>query len=383
MRHKVFAVLLTLFMLSFFFIAEQHQRNWLLYLTALSAHAFMLDVSAWRRAFAHGSGLAVLVLIGIPLLSLAWSHGVEPRGVRALLVAGYCIFAVYFGVVQLVAARPGDIERLRNALLGAAVVGGAIAVVLGLQSAPSWFGRLHGALGLTNPVHASILLLAVTLPAIRRMTLDRAGLRWLAACLVPWLFAGLAGARSAMGAYLIVGALLLTARNATRTNLVIGMCGLVVVAIAVALIGVDPFRQLWLERGISHRDVIFTEVWAQFRNCSPLIGCGIGTPLDFEFAGHQSSRPHSIFLGVLYYQGVLGLLAFLGSLGYLLFGARSRSTANHIDLRDWMIMLGFALLANLTSGDHILVRATLFWSYFWLPVMVLAAGAARTMDSPR
>ena len=41
--------------------------------------------------------------------------------------------------------------------------------------------------------------------------------------------------------------------------------------------------------------------------------------------------------------------------------------------RDWAVVLVYVLLASTTSGDHVLVRTTLFWCYFWLPVMVLAA----------
>lgn len=373
MRHKVFAGLLTLFMLSFFFIAEQHQRNWLLYLTALSAHSFVLDASAWRGAFVDGAGLALMILIGFPLLSLAWSDGIEPHGVRSLFVAGYCIFTIYIGMVQLVDARPRDLERLKNVLLAAAVFSSALSLGNWLLSDQAGVWRLQGVLGLNNPVHASILLLAATLPAVRRMTLDRAGLGWLAACILPWLFVVLAGARAAMGAYLIIVVLLLTGRRDLRGNVMVGICAVVVIASALALAGFDGFRDIWLARGVSYRNVIWAQVWAQFRDCDPIIGCGIGSPLSITLGAQDSSRPHSIFLGALYYQGVLGLLAFFTALGYLMFRALREAGSGVIDHRDWAVMLGFALLANLTSGDHIMVRATLFWSYFWLPVMVIAS----------
>ncbi|MCZ6854390.1 MAG: hypothetical protein O7G86_10770, partial [Gammaproteobacteria bacterium] len=279
LRDKVFGGLLALFMLSFFFVAELHQRNWLLYLTALSAHAFMLDATAWRRAFADARGLAVVVLVMLPLLSLAWSNGIEARGVRALFVAGYCILAVYFGLVHLMDARPRDLERLKHLLLAGAIVASGISVVHWLLTAPSWFGRLIGVLGLNNPVHASILLLATTLPAVRRIGLDRAGLGWLAACVLPWMFVLLAGPRAAMGAYVIVAGLLLTARGSLRSNAIVGICAVAVASAMFAVAGFDEFQAIWLDRGISYRNVIWAQLWAQFRDCNPLIGCGIGSPL--------------------------------------------------------------------------------------------------------
>jgi hypothetical protein len=187
------------------------------------------------------------------------------------------------------------------------------------------------------------------------------------------MFVLLAGPRAAIGAYVIVVGLLLAARGSLRSNVVIGICAVAVTLAMVAAAGFEEFRAIWLDRGISYRDVVWAQVWAQFRDCNPLIGCGIGSPLSVTFGAVSSSRPHSLLLGVLYYQGVLGMLAFVGALGYLVISALKQARPGAIDRQDWVVMIGFALLANLTSGDHILVRSTLFWSYFWLPILVIAA----------
>ncbi len=385
MRYRVFAVLLTLLMLSFFFVPELQQRNWLLYLTALSGHAFMGSALSWRRAFADTRGLALLILLGFPLLSLAWSTGTATDDVRELFVAGYCIFTIYFGMVQLVAASPRDVERLKSVLLIAAAIASALSIGHWLVTDQAGVWRLSGVLGLHNPVHASILVLAATLPALRRIAPDRAGLGWFAACVLPWLFVLLAGARAALGAYLLVVVWLLARRQSFRTNVAVGGIAVVFIAAMFALVGTEVFQDIWMARGLSHRDEIWSQVWAQFRGCNPLVGCGIGSPLSITMGTLESSRPHSIILGVLYYQGVLGVLAFGAALGYLMLSTLREAGGDAVDRNDWVVLLGFALLANLTSGDHIIVRATLFWSYFWLPVLVLAArrpAASGTENSP-
>ena len=52
---------------------------------------------------------------------------------------------------------------------GQCVVSGAASVAYWIYSAPDLPRRSVGLMGLTNPVHASILVLATTLPAIRRI----------------------------------------------------------------------------------------------------------------------------------------------------------------------------------------------------------------------
>ena len=418
---RVFAVLLALLVASFFFVPEQHQRNWLLYLAAATAHLFLLHGSTVKGAFAGSCGWAVPGLLAVPLLSLAWSGPVAGEIAADLLLAAWCVLLIYLGVAHLVRQSPLAIERLRQTLLLGANLGALISLVHWAAGYDAGFPRLPGALGLDNPVHGSVLLLAATLPVWIRFAEGSVRPWWLLAVAAPCAFALLAGSRTALAAYIVMVAFLLRPRfrpRAMATGILV-----LVVASAAAIFGSDTLRAIWLDRGLSYRPEIWGQAWAAWLACNPLIGCGVAAPLEVEYLpGIVTGRAHSLYVAALYHQGIVGAAVFLGISLWLLFragddpfvidearglaptpiipnspqsperppGTQDRQDEGRGDLatdgsapatirvrrRDWATMLAYVLLASATSGDHILVRTTLFWCYFWLPVMVLAASGS-------
>ena len=82
-------MLLTLLMLSFFFIGEQHQRNWLLYLTALSAHAFLLVINgpSWDK-YLHDDAAWAALSAGVPTVNGRYGHFPPDYPFRAPRIQG-------------------------------------------------------------------------------------------------------------------------------------------------------------------------------------------------------------------------------------------------------------------------------------------------------
>ena len=367
---RAFAVLLMLLLASFFFVPEQHQRNWLLYLTALAAHGFLFDRAALGRAYGGGGGWAVAALAGLPALSLAWTDSLAVEEAADLLLAAYCILAIHLGIAGLAERRPQVFDQLLHGLLLAANLGALLSLGHWALNHDPAAPRLTGWLGLDNPVHGSILLLAATLPIWDRVARRQLRLRWLLVCAAPCAFVLFAGARMALATYLVVVVLQLRLRMRLAALVSVGaLAGLAV------LVGGDALGSIWLGRGLSFRPIIWAETWAAYRACNPLVGCGVASPLEIAYApGAVADRAHSLYLAALYHQGLLGLAALTAVGGWLLHRGLAKAGSGSVGLgRDWAWMLAYALLASATSGDHVLVRATLFWCYFWLPVMVLAA----------
>ena len=392
---RAFAVLLVLLIASFFFVPEQHQRNWVLYLAALTAHGALFDKPIVRGAFVGRAGWAVPALLAMPVLSLLWSGPVDQESAKDLLLAAYCVLLVYLGVAQLTARSPQTFERLQQTLLLGANLGALLSLAAWASSFDASWPRLPGALGLDNPVHGSILLLAATLPVWNGFARGRLRVPWLLSCVAPCAFALLAGPRTALAAYILVAAFLLRVRFRPAAM----VAGAVVLGVAglAALIASDALRAIWLHRGLSFRPEIWEQAWAAYRSCNPLIGCGIAAPLEIEYLpGIVTDRAHSLYVAALHHQGLAGAAVFLAVIVWLLYCTRDGAPAAPMHTgpepgraslpghrRDWAVMLAYALLASTTSGDHILVRTTLFWCYFWLPVMVLAAAAAGVSEPGR
>ena len=362
---RAFTILLALLIASFFVVPQQHQRNWLLYLAAAAAHAFLFDGRTLRTAFAGKAGWTVPLLLAMPLLSLTWSGPVAGENAADLLLAAYCILLIYIGVVHLTRCAPQALERFQQTLLLGANLGAILSIGHWAANYDPHFPRLAGWLGLDNPVHASILLLAATLPVCTGIARGRLQLRWGWACAAPIAFVVLAGPRTALAAYIIVVAVIFGPTLRPRFMLT-GTVALGIV-VAAALIGSEALQSIWLDRGLSYRPAIWSQTFSAFASCNPLIGCGIAAPLEVEYLPETvTDRAHSLYVAAIYHQGFLGAAVFFGAMAWLLYCARGRR-------RDWAIVLVYVLLASSTSGDHLLVRTTLFWCYFWLPVMVLAA----------
>lgn len=311
----------------------------------------------------------MLALILLPAASLLWSSGAAGDEPQDLLVAAYCLLLCYVGVAGTLARRP----VLADGLAGLMLLGGnlaAVAAVVGWALADAGGpARLEGLWGIDNPVHASVLLLGSSLPVLALVLAGQRSRWWLVALVAPLGFVLLAGARTAAAAFLLV-ILAPAAVRRPRAAVWVLVGALALAAAGVLVLGTDAAVEIWLSRGLSYRDEVWAQVWAAYRQCPALLGCGIATPLTVELGGVSGERAHSIFFAALYHQGLLGLTVFLGALGWLLWrGLRSGSA----QARGWAWMLGYVLLANVTSGDHVLVRATLFWPSFWIPVMLLAA----------
>ena len=291
---RAFTMLLALLVAGFFVVPEQQQRNWTLYLAAAAAHAFLFDGRTVRVAFAGRAGWSVPLLLAMPLLSLLWSGPVAGERAADLLLAAYCILTIYVGIVHLTRHAPQQLARLQQVLLLGANLGALLSLGHWAATCDPELPRLPGWLGLDNPVHASILLLAATLPVCAAIARGKLGLRWGWACAAPIAFVLLAGPRAALVSWLIVVAVVVAPRLRLRATLV-GAAALAIVATA-ALIASDALQAIWLDRGLSFRPAIWAQTWSAYLACNPFIGCGIAAPLEIEYQpGSVTDRAHSLY----------------------------------------------------------------------------------------
>ncbi|MEM1434506.1 MAG: hypothetical protein AAGG11_10665 [Pseudomonadota bacterium] len=372
---QLFLVSLLALLVSFALLIEEHQRNWLLYLTALLGFGFLTQRQVRSQLRSNRTSLALGILLLLPLLSILWSTpgaAAEPVELKDLILAAICIAGVYLGLTALNLRQPAFSGRLQLVFAATALFG------LWLALGHWWFWlrptaerpRFEGGFAFYNAVHASIFAFAAGLLAIHdRLNSRQPVTLWLSVPLLVSvsLFGLLAGARAAMAAFVITALAMLVRKGAGRWGVLAGGALLTAaVGATLLLIGPEQLKNIWLSRGLSYRLEIWDQVLTQFGACPFLLGCGIDAPPSIVAGLETGDRAHSMPLATFYYYGVLGLLITAAALGYLaLRGAEKGGTA-------WAWLLGYALLANMTSGDHVLERATLFWPYFWLPVLMLA-----------
>jgi hypothetical protein len=117
-----------------------------------------------------------------------------------------------------------------------------------------------------------------------------------------------------------------------------------------------------LDRGTSHR----LEIWSQTLTLiqeKPLLGHGLAANLPFSPTGF----PHSLYLSLLFYSGVIGFTLFV-TLATLVSARLLRAAGPE---RDWMAALWVnALLAGFTDFGQITKGPGPLWFILWLPIVL-------------
>ncbi len=131
-------------------------------------------------------------------------------------------------------------------------------------------------------------------------------------------------------------------------------------------------------RGTSHRLEIWRESVRLIRQ-RPLFGHGLADNLHVDAGGEVFTFPHDLYLSLLFYSGIVGLLLFAAMVFALLRRlARLRLRPEFPVLAALLID---ALLAGLTDLGQITKGPGPMWIILWLPVMLaMTADATRSPD---
>ena len=150
---------------------------------------------------------------------------------------------------------------------------------------------------------------------------------------------------------------------------------LVIVLGAVLFLRVEPIQKAVTKRGLSYRLELTQKTIAMTKD-DLLFGKGLTTDQRIKADdGTLLYHPHNIYLGMILYGGLTGLLIFL-----LLLAAAFRESLliffQDKDITLFMLVL-FAALNIITSMDKIITHPGPFWIYFWLPLALVAGVSAQ------
>lgn len=127
-----------------------------------------------------------------------------------------------------------------------------------------------------------------------------------------------------------------------------------------------------LNRGTSYRLEIWQLALEQIR-LRPWIGHGFDAYLMISIpgTGYTFREPHSFFLGVLYYTGIIGALFWLLMHGAALWTCWRRRDDIYFVIAGALVIYGLG--AGLTEGGGILSRPKEHWFLTWIPLALVAA----------
>lgn len=309
--------------------------------------------------------LLFVLFAGFAILSLNWSDTSEST--MKLIKPPLHTFMLFAGLCLLLRHR---FEGLQPILLSAALVALA-ASTLDLCSYinnPPAEERLVGSGALDNPLLSSHLFgFFATYWLFIVMTSRKLPTRIFALGAFAVMFATVlaTGSRTPLIAMCLAATWIAILRRDRRAWVL--LCALPVAAIALTLLA----PELLFGRGFSSRLTIW-QITLDFIAQRPWLGHGYDATLVINpMPFYYFSEPHSFALGVLYYVGIVGFVAWAGMIGYGLYSGWRHRTQPLYVLASALLMFGLG--AGLTEGGGLLSRPKEHWFLLWIPLALIAA----------
>jgi O-antigen ligase len=360
---------LAVFLSGFFWAESRHNliviANYVLLLPALLC-AFSKD--RWR---------AVLAATPLPLMTalfLAYmsAGAVLLQGLEFLEFFKWSFYVVLFiyAVGAAMRVTEAELERLLVFCATVAAAAGCYAIYRDIQHGTFWLPdyRLMGYGTLYNQLRSGFLFGAFATVAAwfatrqgqprwaRTLAIACAGI-----CLLTTLFTG--SRAPLLG---LLSAAVWLSISCRRWD------GLFLILVASAAIGFLAWDRL-SERGVSLRPEIWHYVWDLCRQ-HPWFGDGlVRYPLEIPTVEGPKYNTHNIFLTVLYYGGLVGLVQFLAIVTttfYLSWRDRRHSSASLLAA----VLQLYSIVALQFDGANLITRPADFWVLLWLPIALHVFG---------
>jgi len=320
-------------------------------------------IAFWRGGFNPGCGsvnfILPVALICWSAISVFWCGEKGPHN-YLYLVQGFCTLVFFAGLV--VALRAPEFARAAGCVMiwfGALNAGAAVVAYPwrnGIGGRLAGFGETRQAI-----LGASVIAVAVMFALARVLANGPKNWRlgYLAAAVVMILFVALTQSRGPL-AGLAAGVLVLVLCSKLRLRILPPLLAL-------------PALLLWLDRGLrwkltgvlTQRGVSYRlEIWqASFARIAehPWIGHGMGAHLGYQ----NFTFPHDLYLSLLFYSGIVGLLLFGATVFRLLGGVLQRpGQERSLLIALWANML----VSGLTDYGQIIKGPSPLWYIVWLPI---------------
>lgn len=331
----------------------------------------------WRPDWRDHNHTAMLALCGWSTLAILWDHNISGQGDGHgyWLLNAACTFGFLFCFKMAEGDDPGTRERAVTVLIGAGVINALISVGAVLVAA-DWDLRMKGWGAAQNPVLGAAIMDICILLALGRIAEGGRARRYYIAALVPMvLYLAFSYSRTPLLAMACALLILAFGSWAAFGRVVIaGLCAVVAAGLVWLL---EPgwaamFIQNLLARGTDCHVTIWQTAWRLFLS-NPVVGYGPSARLPILPHGFCPAypSPHNLYLSLLLYSGMVGLLLFLACELLLLRHLR-RVTAG-FSTRLWLAVMAIPLIAGLSDLTQVIKGPSPMWYIIWVPMLLVMA----------
>ncbi len=370
---KPFVVFYFLFLLAYFVNFDRDQQYVVYGLLLLCS---LPSVRASRQAFLLSAPLLwSSVLLLYLTVSFAWSDYSEPVYFVEIVSKAALTASFLFVTAYLVWKKPLEFSRVLAAMIVCVALVGLLSIFLFYAENPFPTARLVSFGQLNNPgymgsVNGVFAVIAGYFAIVAQNT--RARLGYTLTFIVLLAVVMMAQARSAFIA-MVAAILVLVIWQGRSRSVRYSM-------IASTLIGLyvfgKPVFTRFLTAGVDVSSDLRLQIWQDALPqilTHPFMGAGIGTKMQFVTSEGVFTHPHSVYISVTWYGGVLGLFLLLGMLATayrecILVG---RQKGNYLALA----LLVYTTFCVLVDYSEIMTFPRDIWVQFWLAIAV-AGGVA-------
>lgn len=354
---------LAIFLSGLFWAPSRHNliviSNYLLLLPALLG---ALWISRWRTMLT-ATPLPLMTALFLAYMS---AGAVLQQGSEFLEFFKWSFFIILFifAVGTVARLRETELERLLAACAAVAAAATGYAIYRDIQNGTFWLPdyRMIGYGTLYNQLRSGFVFGAfATLAAWFATRRNQPG--WMrllaAACAALCILATLLTGSRAPLLGLLAAAIWIAVSSRRWDRLLL----ILTVAAAIGFLAWDRLS----ERGVSLRPEIWSYVWNLCLQ-QPWFGDGlIRYPIEVPTSLGPVYNTHNIFLTVLYYGGVVGLLQYLAIVGATFYLSWRDRESSSISLLAAVLQL-YGVVAMQFDGVNLLTRPADFWVLLWLPI---------------
>lgn len=381
-QKNIFFVLYFLFLLIFF--VSPNLRLHCNFFYAIIMPVYLITLTKTRFHSFSGSRIwrMTMILLVYLLVTMFWEKNPGSKDPDYYIRKAVYLFVFFSLTMEMVLRDPRFMEKLFSFFAWIGAFTAAASMIWFYTTAPFPLTRLeYIADQLRNSVQGGIvygmIVLIIYFHILKKETVRSHRRLYGLFGVVITISVLLTQSRGAAGTLLIA---FLAGGLLTRDKKLLIALGLIIVTGVVSFLRVEPIQDTVTKRGFSYR-LELTQKTIAMTGGSLLFGKGLTTNQQIRANdGRLLYHPHSIYLGMVLYGGLTGLLIFL----FLLATVFWEGLGVYFQKKDitLFVLVLFAACNMITSMDKVITHPGPFWLYFWLPLALIAGISAQKPHPP-
>jgi len=379
--HDVLFFLYLTFLIGFFISPSTSWHNNFFYIFIIPLFIITLHKEQLKSFFLSKTWIISIILVIYLAITLLWAQDSDDNGFLYYIRRPVYIFVFLSLTMTLVMRYPKFINTLLMSLPWIGALTGIISILSfydTLSMPPERLSFFSDQL--QNPIEGSTVLGTAALVTYFYIPKKSTKMFLIYALLFFILIVSVLLAQSRAPAAALIMAFLAGGILAKDKKVLIFIIILSFLGI-FSFFKIPAFKESVIERGFSYRLETCKAIISKSQE-NLIFGKGLSTHAKFVMKNDKIvNHTHNVYLGMILYGGLVGLMLLLS----LLFLALLNSISYFIHHNEitFLVLIIFAAICMLTGEDKIITHPDAIWVFFWLPLGLLSGLECKQNISPQ